>query len=153
MELSTYEGYITYFDRHLIPYFEEKKLTVQQIKPYDIHQFVEYKLHSGRCDNKPGGLSRDMVKKLVGLIRHVLDYAVMVGDTFIRAVDNIPKRENEYNIPGFYSLNYDNMWKAAFEMLYLQHVLLYTQFVVLSTSFSENLMHLHLRIRQRKIQR
>jgi len=38
-------------------------------------------------------------------------YAVMVGDTFIRAVDNIPKRENEYNIPGFYSLNYDNMWK------------------------------------------
>ena len=99
VELSTYEGYITYFDRHLIPYFEEKKLTVQQIKPYDIHQFVEYKLHSGRCDNKPGGLSRDMVKKLVGLIRHVLDYAVMVGDIDVNPAVRIHIPSNRDKTP------------------------------------------------------
>ena len=73
-------------------------MTVQQIKPYDIHQFVEYKLHSGRCDNKPGGLSREMVKKLVGLIRHVLDYAVMIGDIEVNPAARIrlpPSKEKE----------------------------------------------------------
>ena len=77
--LSTYEGYMTYFDCHLIPYFKEKGLTIQAIKPIDIYQFIEYKLQDGRCDGK-GGLSRAAVKKLVGLIRHVLDHAVMMGD-------------------------------------------------------------------------
>ena len=76
---STYEGYMTYFDCHLIPYFKEKGLTVQEIKPLHIYQFIENKLSQGRCDGK-GGLSRAGVKKLVGIIRHVLDHAVMVGD-------------------------------------------------------------------------
>ena len=80
VELSTYEGYLTYFDRHLVPYFAARKLTIQQIKPYDIQQFVEYKLLDGRADGKPGGLGRDMVKKLLSLLRQVFDYAVMVGD-------------------------------------------------------------------------
>ena len=87
--LSTYEGYMTYFDCHLIPYFKEKGLTVQAIKPIDIYQFIEYKLQEGRCDGK-GGLSRAAVKKLVGLIRHVLDHAVMMGDVDYNPALRVP---------------------------------------------------------------
>ena len=58
---------------------KEKGMMIQAIKPIDIYQFIEYKLQDGICDGK-GGLSRAAVKKLVGLIRHVLDHAVIMGD-------------------------------------------------------------------------
>ena len=35
-------------------------------------------------------------------------YTVMAGKSLIDAVDNLEKRDNEYNIPGFYSLERDN---------------------------------------------
>lgn len=80
VEKSTYESYITYFDVHIIPYFEPMKMMIQDIKPIHIHQMMEYKLTQGRADGKPGGLSREMVKKIVGLTRRVLDTAVLLGD-------------------------------------------------------------------------
>ncbi len=36
------------------------------------------------------------------------NYTVMAGNAMIDAVDNLEKRDNEYNIPGFYSLDSDN---------------------------------------------
>ena len=80
VERSTYEGYITYFDRHLIPYFKEKNMKIQDIKPIDIMNFIEYKSKAGRCDKKKGGLSADSIKKLVSLLRQVFDQAVVLGD-------------------------------------------------------------------------
>ena len=56
------------------------KMMIQDIKPIHIHQMMEYKLTQGRADGKPGGLSREMVKKIVGLTRRVLDTAVLLGD-------------------------------------------------------------------------
>lgn len=39
-------------------------------------------------------------------------YTVMAGNAMVDAVDNLEKRSNEYNIPGFYSLERDNMWRG-----------------------------------------
>ena len=96
VERSTYESYITYFDVHIIPYFEPMKLRVQDIKPIHIHQMMEYKLTQGRADGKPGGLSREMVKKIVGLTRRVLDTAVVLGDIQVNPAARIQlPREKE----------------------------------------------------------
>ncbi|MBR3967117.1 MAG: hypothetical protein IKJ91_08600 [Clostridia bacterium] len=38
------------------------------------------------------------------------NYTAMVGNAMVDAVDNLEKRDNEYNIPGFYSLERDNSW-------------------------------------------
>ena len=37
-------------------------------------------------------------------------YTVMAGNAMVDAVDNLDRRENEYNFPGFYSLQRDNVW-------------------------------------------
>lgn len=37
-------------------------------------------------------------------------YTVMAGDAMVDAVEKLEKRSNEYNIPGFYSLERDNVW-------------------------------------------
>jgi formate C-acetyltransferase len=39
------------------------------------------------------------------------NYAVMAGNAMIDAVDELEKRDNEYNIPSFYSLERDNSWR------------------------------------------
>lgn len=38
------------------------------------------------------------------------NYTVMAGCAMVDAVDNLEKCDNEYNIPGFYSLEKDNTW-------------------------------------------
>lgn len=38
-------------------------------------------------------------------------YTVMAGNAMVDAVDRLPRRENEYNIPGFYSLERENRWR------------------------------------------
>lgn len=38
------------------------------------------------------------------------NYTAMAGNAMVDAVDNLEKRDNEYNIPGFYSLERDNTW-------------------------------------------
>ncbi|MBE6757457.1 MAG: hypothetical protein E7552_02755 [Ruminococcaceae bacterium] len=39
-------------------------------------------------------------------------YTAMAGRAMVDAVDKLPKRDNEYNIPGFYSLERDNRWRG-----------------------------------------
>lgn len=39
-------------------------------------------------------------------------YVTMAGNAMVDAVDQLEKRPNEYNIPGFYSLERDNSWCA-----------------------------------------
>lgn len=40
------------------------------------------------------------------------NYTVMAGNAMVDAVDNLEKRDNEYNIPGFYSLEKENAWSS-----------------------------------------
>ncbi len=39
-------------------------------------------------------------------------YTVMAGTAMVDAVDRLPRRANEYNIPGFYSLERENRWRG-----------------------------------------
>lgn len=63
VELSTWEGYQIYAERHIIPYFEPLRLSLRDLKPKHIQEYYQYKYTSGRLDNKPGGLSIPSIKK------------------------------------------------------------------------------------------
>lgn len=103
VELSTWEGYQIYAERHIIPYFEPKRLTLRNIKPKDIQDYFQYKYTHGRLDGKEGGLSIPSIKKHGIVIKEVLDDAV-INDLIIRnpslgvkmPAKNISKRERVF---------------------------------------------------------
>ncbi len=77
IELSTWEGYQIYAEKHIIPYFEPMKLSLRELKPQHIKEYYEYKYTNGRLDGKPGGLSVPSIKKHGIVIKEVLNAAVM----------------------------------------------------------------------------
>ena len=77
IELSTWEGYQIYAERHIIPYFEPMGLTLREVKPHHIKQYYDYKFVNGRLDGKPGGLAIPSIKKHGIVLKEVLADAVL----------------------------------------------------------------------------
>lgn len=77
LKLSTYEAMTNYVNRHIIPYFDKNAPILEDIKPRDIQNYVNYKLKSGRIDGKEGGLSRASVSKHLSIIKQALNKAVI----------------------------------------------------------------------------
>ncbi len=76
IDLITYEGYSQYANKHIIPYFEPKKLKLQDVKLSDIEGYYKYKSISGRLDGKQGGLSYRTIKLHSVVLNLVFEYAV-----------------------------------------------------------------------------
>ena len=94
---TTYDGYHTYIDRHLIPYFENLNLNIQDIRAGHILDYVNYlSRDGGRKDNKMGGQSATSIRKIISILRKVFDYAVLYGDIKINPALQVPlpKRTN-----------------------------------------------------------
>jgi integrase len=85
IELSTWEGYQIYAERHIIPYFKPLKLTLRNLRPQHIRDYYHYKFTNGRLDGKPGGLSIPSIKKHSIVIKEVLNDA-LVSELVIRNV-------------------------------------------------------------------
>ena len=79
---STYDGYHTYIDRHLIPYFKDLNLNIQDITARHIFDYITYLSNDGgRKDNKIGGQSTTSIRKIISILRGVFNYAVLYGDS------------------------------------------------------------------------
>ena len=94
---TTYDGYHTYIDRHLIPYFKDLNLNIQDITAGHIFDYVNYLSNDGgRKDNKIGGQSNTSIRKIISILRKVFDYAVLYGDIKINPAAQVPmpKRTN-----------------------------------------------------------
>lgn len=88
---TTYAGYNTYIDRHLIPYFKELNLNIQDITAGHIFDYVNYlSSDGGRKDNKIGGQSTTSIRKIISILRQVFEYAVLYGDIKINPAKQIP---------------------------------------------------------------
>lgn len=72
----TYEGYKSYANKHIKPYFNTKKLTLQNIKMKDIEEYYQYKAVDGRLDGKEGGLSYQSIKRHSVVLNHIFNYAI-----------------------------------------------------------------------------
>ena len=97
---TTYDGYHTYIDRHLVPYFEKLNLNIQDITAGHILDYVNYLSNDGgRKDNKVGGQSITSIRKIISILRKVFDYAVLYGDIKINPALQVPmpKRDKHSN--------------------------------------------------------
>ena len=95
---TTYDGYHTYIDRHLIPYFKDLNLDIQDITAGHIFDYVNYlSSDGGRKDNKIGGQSTTSIRKIISILRQVFDYAVLYGDIKINPALQVPlpKKKNK----------------------------------------------------------
>ena len=95
---TTYDGYHTYIDRHLIPYFRDLNLNVQDITAGHIFDYVNYlSSDGGRKDNKIGGQSITSIRKIISILRQVFEYAVLYGDISINPAAQVPLPKKKNN--------------------------------------------------------
>lgn len=88
---TTYDGYHTYIDRHLMPYFKELNLNIQDITAGHIFDYINYLSNDGgRKDNKVGGQSNTSIRKIISILRQVFEYAVLYGDIRVNPAKQIP---------------------------------------------------------------
>ena len=88
---TTYDGYHTYIDRHLMPYFKELNLNIQDITAGHIFDYINYlSTDGGRKDNKVGGQSNTSIRKIISILRQVFEYAVLYGDIRVNPAKQIP---------------------------------------------------------------
>ncbi len=78
LKRSTYEAYITYVNRHIIPWFSEHANNLKMLKPRDIKNYINYIEQGGRLDNKSGGLSRASVSKHLSVLKQAFNEAVFL---------------------------------------------------------------------------
>lgn len=93
---TTYDGYHTYIDRHLVPYFKSLNIDIQDITAGHIFDYVNYLSNDGgRKDNKIGGQSATSIKKIISILRQVFEYAVLYGDIKVNPAKQIslPKKK------------------------------------------------------------
>ncbi|MBQ7171925.1 MAG: site-specific integrase [Clostridia bacterium] len=117
VELSTWEGYQIYAERHIIPYFEPLRLSLRDLKPKHIQEYYQYKYTSGRLDNKPGGLSIPSIKKHSIVIKEVLDDAVL-AELIVRNPANgikMPAKNISTREKTFLTADKANLLLKAFE--------------------------------------
>ena len=95
---TTYDGYHTYIDRHLIPYFSQLNLNIQDITAGHIFDYVNYLSNDGgRKDNKIGGQSTTSIRKIISILRQVFDYAVLYGDIRVNPASQVTMPKNVNN--------------------------------------------------------
>ena len=95
---TTYDGYHTYIDRHLVPYFKGLNLNIQDITAGHIFDYANYlSSDGGRKDNKIGGQSTTSIRKIISILRKVFDYAVLYGDIKVNPALQVPMPKKKNN--------------------------------------------------------
>ena len=95
IERSTYEVYLNYAESHILPYFEPKKLYLQDITPRHIKDYYEDKFKGGRKDGKEGGLSVRSIKKHSIVFKQVFKEAVITEQIPRNPATGVPFPKNE----------------------------------------------------------
>lgn len=101
---STYQSYCCIAKAHIIPYFKDKKIKLNQITRNDLQMYVNFKYEHGRKDGK-GGLSAKTVKSHIVLIKQALKEAVKNDIITNNPSDYITLPKIQKYEASFYSLN------------------------------------------------
>ncbi len=78
IELDTWESYDVAVTKHLIPYFEDKALRLDDVTPKIVYEFYEYLSKSGNRVTGEG-LSQSSMKKISSALKLCFKSAVMIG--------------------------------------------------------------------------
>lgn len=105
VDVITYSGYEQYALKHIIPYFETKKLMLHDVTIRDIEEYYNYKSVSGRLDNKPGGLSSRTIKLHSIVLNLVFKNAIHDGKLTKNPCEyaRVPKMVKKQSVASFYT--------------------------------------------------
>jgi integrase len=87
IEETTYDGYKLVLEKHIIPYFVDKKIMLKNLKTIDIQNYYDYKLSCG--------LSANTIIRHHANIHRALDYACKIDliDTNVSDKVDLPKKQ------------------------------------------------------------
>lgn len=136
VEMSTWERYKTCAERHVIPYFEEKALTLSQLLPKHFVEFYNYKFMGGRMDGKKGGLSIASIRSLGLVIKETLNAAVILEYISRNPAANVPlpRAEEKHQAGIFLNAEEANAVLKAFRGHHLQPLVYITLYYGLRRS-------------------
>ena len=75
----THTGYAQYVEQHIIPFFEQSNVKIQDMTIKDVESYYNYKFVSGRLDGKEGGLSLRTIKLHSVAMSQIFEYAIYSG--------------------------------------------------------------------------
>ena len=107
IDIITHEGYTQYARKHIIPYFKEKKIALQDVKIQGIEEYYSYKSTAGRLDKKPGGLSSRTIKLHSIVLSLVFKKAIHDGILKSNPCEyaKIPKMAKTQPVAKFYTVD------------------------------------------------
>ncbi|MBQ3178329.1 MAG: site-specific integrase [Clostridia bacterium] len=136
VQLSTWEGYEIYVNRHIIPYFEPLGLTIDQVTPKHIQDYYESRLTCQRPDHKAGGLKPVSVKKHAPVLNQVFEAALieeLINRNPVTMVP-LPKQEKKEPTGKFMTAEEANRLLEAFRGHELQPLIYITLYYGLRRS-------------------
>ena len=95
IERSTYEGYMSYVDCHILPYFGKLNLYLHEVTPQHIKDYYEDRFRRGRKDGKSGGLSVRSIRKHSIVLKQVLSEAVITERIVRNPASGVPFPQNK----------------------------------------------------------
>ncbi|MGN0181424.1 MAG: tyrosine-type recombinase/integrase [Candidatus Ornithomonoglobus sp.] len=106
VDIVTYEGYDITTRNHILPYFKEKKLALQDVNISDLEAFYNLKAVSGRLDGKDGGMSYRSIKMFATILSLVFKYAQREGLVRDNPAEKaqLPKLEKKVAKISFYNV-------------------------------------------------
>jgi integrase len=96
IEETTYDGYSIQINKHIIPYFKEKNIKIQDLNGLHLEEYFNYK-----C---PDYLSANTIKKHYHNINQILDHAVKLNLIRKNPAKDVTLPKIEKYIPEFYSV-------------------------------------------------
>lgn len=136
VQLSTWEGYDIYANRHIIPYFEPMNLALADVTPRHIQEYYDSRLVCGRNDHKAGGLSLQSIRKHALVMNQVFEEA-LIAELVNRnpvALVPMPKREKTEPKGNFLTVDEANKLLEAFRNHELQALVFTTLYYGLRRS-------------------
>lgn len=98
----TYQGYKQIVDSHIMPYFEQHRLTIQDITVNDLQDYIDEKFKSGRLDKK-GGLSGKSLRLHRNILNQTFKYALRLKLISENPCRWIKMPQVERRVPTFYT--------------------------------------------------
>lgn len=98
----TFQGYEQLANSHIIPYFEQKKTPLQDVKKETLQAYIDEKSKSGRLDNK-GGLSAKSLKLHRNILNQTLKEALKSGLISVNPCQWVKLPQIQRREPTFYT--------------------------------------------------
>lgn len=98
----TFQGYEQLANSHIIPYFEQKKTRLQDVKKETLQAYIDEKSKSGRLDNK-GGLSAKSLKLHRNILNQTIKEALKSGLISVNPCQWVKLPQIQRREPTFYT--------------------------------------------------